>query len=70
MPFRLKSEFTVELLEGDSISNLHVQLTGPPDSPYHGGIWTVRVMLPDDYPFRSPSIGFVNTIFHPNVDET
>ncbi|KAH9313282.1 hypothetical protein KI387_028317 [Taxus chinensis] len=64
----MMTDYKVEMIN-DGINEFNVLFNGPPESPYHGGVWKVRVELPEAYPYKSPSIGFVNRIFHPNVDE-
>ncbi|CCE85668.1 Piso0_005288 [Millerozyma farinosa CBS 7064] len=65
----MMSDHDVTLVD-DSIQQFHVIFRGPSDTPYVGGIWKVRVELPDQYPIKSPSIGFMNKIYHPNIDES
>ncbi|WVZ09717.1 hypothetical protein V8G54_014247 [Vigna mungo] len=64
----MMSDYTVETIN-DGLSEFNVEFHGPKESLYECGVWKIRVELPDAYPYKSPSIGFVNKIFHPNVDE-
>ncbi|KAL5408699.1 hypothetical protein PMIN03_006358 [Paraphaeosphaeria minitans] len=52
-----------------SVQEFYVRFKGPVETPFEGGLWKIHVELPDQYPYKSPSIGFVNRIFHPNIDE-
>lgn len=65
----MMSNYDVHLTDESKTSDFDVKFHGPTDTPYEGGIWKIHVSLPKDYPFKSPSIGFVNRMYHPNVDE-
>ncbi|KAK7534779.1 ubiquitin-conjugating enzyme/RWD-like protein [Phyllosticta citribraziliensis] len=65
-PARLMSDWEVTLV-GDN--KFYVRFKGPEETPFAGGHWNIHVELPDQYPYKSPSIGFTNKIFHPNIDE-
>lgn len=63
----LMSDHDVELVN-DNMQEFHIKFYGPKDTPYEKGVWRLHVELPDNYPYKSPSIGFVNKIYHPNID--
>ncbi|GAA5906354.1 E2 ubiquitin-conjugating protein UBC8 [Sporobolomyces salmoneus] len=62
------SDYEVNLVN-DNMQEFYVKFKGPAETPFAGGVWKIHVELPDGYPYKSPSIGFMNKIFHPNIDE-
>lgn len=54
--------------EGDNIFEWAATLAGPPDSPYAGMSFKLKLRFPPDYPFAPPAVTFVTPVYHPNVD--
>lgn len=65
----IMAQHKVELVN-DSMHEFFITLTGPKDTPFEGGRWKLHVDIPEQYPYKSPSIGFSTRIFHPNIDES
>mmetsp|Transcript_16997 Transcript_16997/g.27638 ORF Transcript_16997/g.27638 Transcript_16997/m.27638 type:complete len:106 (-) Transcript_16997:538-855(-) len=66
----MMSDYEVSSGNSGSVNDFYVKFRGPKDSLYEEGVWKIHVTLPTEYPYKSPSIGFCNTMYHPNVDES
>ena len=59
---------TVGLVDKENIFNWRATLRAPKDSPYKGGIFTLTISFPDDYPKHPPEVCFLTPIYHVNVN--
>ena len=49
--------------------NLYGVLEGPPQTFYEYGYYYFIIIIPADYPLKTPKFYFQTKIFHPNIDE-
>ena len=54
-------------LENNNYFIWRVSMMGAKDSPYEGGIFTIRIKFPPDYPKHGPDFRFLNRIYHLHV---
>lgn len=40
---------------------------GPPETPWEGGVYSLRLTFNDQYPEKPPRVRFTAEMFHPNV---
>lgn len=52
-----------------NMSSFLVNMRAPKDSAYEGFEYDILFTITEKFPFSSPSIGFKQRIYHPNVDE-
>ena len=45
-------------------------IIGPANTPYEDCLFFFSINLPQDYPFRPPTVTFLTPIFHPNIDKS
>ena len=59
--------YTIGLFNEDNIFEWKYTVLGPKDTPYHNGIFHLKIIFPEDYPQTKPEIIFLTPIYHLNV---
>ncbi|XP_052074161.1 ubiquitin-conjugating enzyme E2-17 kDa-like [Mytilus californianus] len=52
----------------DDMFNWEGRIQGPDGTPYAGGLFFLRIMIPSDYPLKPPKVKFTTKIYHPNIN--
>eukprot|EP00694_Reclinomonas_americana_P004973 EC793431.1.p1 GENE.EC793431.1~~EC793431.1.p1 ORF type:complete len:157 (+),score=35.30 EC793431.1:78-548(+) len=54
-------------LSDDNLYVWQCTIFGPSDTPWEGGIFTLKMTFPEQYPEKPPRLRFNTPMFHPNI---
>jgi ubiquitin-conjugating enzyme E2 D/E len=57
---------------GPRTDNMYIwdgMIMGPSESPFAGGVYSLEIHFPSEYPFKPPKVMFKTKIYHPNISE-
>lgn len=51
----------------ENFTDLRAEIAGPAETPFHGGLFQMKLVFGPDFPSAPPKGYFITPIFHPNV---
>ena len=62
-------EYVTPIINNEDPLDIQIDLEGPKATPYEGGIFRVKLIIPNEFPIAAPKGIFITKIFHPNISE-
>ncbi|OSC97612.1 ubiquitin-conjugating enzyme [Trametes coccinea BRFM310] len=53
----------------DNVFEWKCAIKAAPNSPYKGGTFHFNLSLPENFPFKAPTVTFTTKIYHPGINE-
>ncbi|CDY65274.1 hypothetical protein Bca4012_072695 [Brassica carinata] len=55
-------------IDSNNLFKWNAMIQGPEGTPYAGGMFSIDIKFPKNYPFTAPKFTFKTQIYHPNIN--